>query len=203
MGSRLRVRRRSPRYCERCNRFRRRRTRSFRPSRCGAEGRFGSRPSPQYRLIHGWTPHPAPFSFWPRQGQIRSGRQYRRPPNGALDARRHEGLGRRLSRLGNFVLIRRTTGKDHLCGRPDVRSKQDLREAIEALGVRSIGCSRVGALLDETLFWAGELRGRSGTMASPATLAWCRSSLIEQGQLEVAGAGPPAIAPPLAAPPAN
>ena len=69
--------------------------------------------------------------------------------------------------------------------------------------MRSIGCSRVGALLDETLFWAGELRSRSGTMASPATLAWCRSSLIEQGQLEVAGAAPLAIAPPLVVPPAN
>jgi hypothetical protein len=41
----------------------------------------------------------------------------------------------------------------------------------------------------------------AGTMTLPGTLAGCRSSLIEQGQLEVAGAGPLAIALPLAAPP--
>ncbi|MBA2397664.1 MAG: hypothetical protein H0V72_03035 [Bradyrhizobium sp.] len=38
-------------------------------------------------------------------------------------------------------------------------------------------------------------------MALARTLAGCRSWLVEQGQLEVAGAGPLAIAPPLAAPP--
>ena len=41
--------------------------------------------------------------------------------------------------MGTLFLSGELRGRTHLCGRPDVRSKQDLSEAIEALGCAPLG----------------------------------------------------------------